>query len=121
PNRVNPISSGPSSFAKNAFCEQDGLPGHKRVHARLPTRYARQSRLVVQREWPLGSLVFCHKSRFVRHDAVARSRASRFSIARAATVPLPIAVAMHGCAGLETSPTANTPRQDVSILPSTAR
>ena len=40
---------------------------------------------------------------------------------RAAIVPLPIAVAIHGCAGLATSPTANTPRQDVSMLPSTTR
>jgi hypothetical protein len=27
---------------KKAFPKMDGLPGHKRVHARLPTRYARQ-------------------------------------------------------------------------------
>src|SRR5262249_8986851 len=55
------------------------------------------------------------------HDAAVVLLASRFSIVRPATVPLAIAVAMHGCAGLETSPTANTPRQDVSMLPSTTR
>jgi len=27
---------------KKLFAQIDGLPGHKRVHARLPTRYARQ-------------------------------------------------------------------------------
>src|SRR5207302_10317555 len=53
------------------------------------------------------------------HDAVAR--ANRFSIVRAATVPLAIAVAMHGCAGSETSPTAHTPRQEGPMLLSTTR
>jgi hypothetical protein len=28
--------------SQERFHEEDGLPGHKRVHARLPTRYARQ-------------------------------------------------------------------------------
>src|SRR5262249_37876586 len=55
------------------------------------------------------------------HGAAVVWPAIRFSIVRAATVPLAIAVAMHGCAGLETSPTANTPRQDVSMLPSITR
>jgi ABC-type nitrate/sulfonate/bicarbonate transport system substrate-binding protein len=48
-------------------------------------------------------------------------RASSCWMRRAAIVPLPIAVAMHGCPGLATSPTANTPRRDVSMLPSTTR
>src|SRR5262249_13849714 len=33
-NRVNPISGGPSFHARS-FYEQGGLPGHKRVYARL--------------------------------------------------------------------------------------
>jgi hypothetical protein len=32
-NRVNPISGGPSFFARS-FCEEGGLPGHQRVYAR---------------------------------------------------------------------------------------
>src|SRR5262249_49342584 len=32
----------PGIHRKKRFIEEDGLPGHKRVHARLPTRYARQ-------------------------------------------------------------------------------
>ena len=31
-----------SIFFAKGFTKMDGLPGHKRVHARLPTRYARQ-------------------------------------------------------------------------------
>jgi hypothetical protein len=32
----------PGIHRKKRFIEEDGLPRHKRVHARLPTRYARQ-------------------------------------------------------------------------------
>ena len=34
--------TGGSSPLRKSFCEEDGLPGRKRVHTRLPTRYARQ-------------------------------------------------------------------------------
>jgi hypothetical protein len=32
----------PGIHRKKRFIEEDGLPRHKRVHAHLPTRYARQ-------------------------------------------------------------------------------
>jgi hypothetical protein len=32
----------PGIHRKKRFIEEDGLPRHKRVHARLPTHYARQ-------------------------------------------------------------------------------
>src|SRR5262249_60516540 len=39
--RASPsCGANPSIFVKT-FCEGDGCAGHKRVHARLPTRYAR--------------------------------------------------------------------------------
>src|SRR5215831_6832818 len=40
--RVNALTPRGSIVLRKTFCEEDGLPGHKRVHARLPTRYARQ-------------------------------------------------------------------------------
>src|SRR6266481_7436995 len=39
--RVNALTTR-TSIEKSASFEGDGLPGHKRVYARLPTRYARQ-------------------------------------------------------------------------------
>jgi hypothetical protein len=56
----------------------------------------------------------------VRQGAGAPWRANRFWISRAAMVPVAIAVAMQGWTGLATSPTANTPQHEVSMLPSTA-
>src|SRR5437773_880339 len=47
--------------------------------------------------------------------------AIRLAIARAAMVPAAMAVAMQGCRGSATSPIANTPRQEVSLLPSTMK
>jgi hypothetical protein len=40
--RVNALITRASIFFAKRFTKLDGLPGQKRVHARLPTRYARQ-------------------------------------------------------------------------------